>query len=334
VEIAFFSFTDCGSLLKNRLSAYLTLSGHKIFALPELSLKEQAAAAFKDADALVFIGAAGIAVRTIAPFVHSKISDPAVIVIDELGTWIIPLLGGHIGGGNELARAVAIFLEAEAVITTATDIHKVFAVDLWASKQNLAISSMETAKKVSAALLKGEELWMQSDYPISGTPPKGIAYQSGGANMSGLGIIVSIQRGTDDAPLRLIPRRVYVGIGCRKDIEGAAIAEIFDAALESLNLDGRCVAGAGSIDLKKTEAGLLGFCESRSIPCVFFDAASLQSVKGSFSGSDFVKKTTGVDNVCERAAVLASGNGELLIKKTTRNGVSIAAAAADMDLCF
>jgi cobalt-precorrin 5A hydrolase len=193
---------------------------------------------------------------------------------------------------------------------------------------------MEAAKKVSAALLKGEELWMQSDYPILGTPPKGIAYQSGGAKMSGLGIIVSMKRGTDDAALRLIPRRVYVGIGCRKDIGEAAIAEIFDSSIESLSLDGRCVAGVGSIDLKKTEAGLLGFCKNRSIPCVFFDTAALQSVEGSFSGSDFVKKTTGVDNVCERAAVLASGNGEIIIKKTARNGVSIAAAAADMDLRF
>jgi cobalt-precorrin 5A hydrolase len=193
---------------------------------------------------------------------------------------------------------------------------------------------MEAAKKVSAALLKGEELWMQSDYPILGTPPKGIAYQSGGAETAGLGIIVSMSRGTDDVSLRLIPRRVYVGIGCRKDIGESAIADFFDSSLESLDLDGRCVAGIGSIDLKKTEAGLLGFCENRSISCVFFDAAALQSVEGSFSGSDFVKKTAGVDNVCERAAVLASGNGKLLIKKTARNGVSIAAAIADIELSF
>jgi cobalt-precorrin 5A hydrolase len=117
-------------------------------------------------------------------------------------------------------------------------------------------------------------------------------------------------------------------------VEAAAIAEIFDSVLESFNLDSRCVAGAGSIDLKKSEAGLLSFCESRSIPSVFFSADDLQSVQGGFSGSDFVKETTGVDNVCERAAVLASGNGSLLIKKTARNGVSIAAAAASVDLHF
>ncbi|MDR1362436.1 MAG: hypothetical protein LBJ35_00080, partial [Spirochaetaceae bacterium] len=239
MNIAFFSFTDCGAQLKNRLSAYLTRSGHEIFTLPELSLKEQAAAAFESAGALIFIGAAGIAVRVIAPFVHSKLSDPAVIVIDELGTWIIPLLGGHIGGGNELARSVALFLEAEAVITTATDTRKIFAVDVWAGKQNLAISSMEKAKKVSAALLKGGELWMRSDYPISGTPPRGIAYQSNGGKTAGFGIIVSMKRELDDNPLRLIPRRVYVGIGCRKGVEAAAIAEIFDSVLESFNLDSR-----------------------------------------------------------------------------------------------
>ncbi|MDR3356899.1 MAG: cobalamin biosynthesis protein [Spirochaetaceae bacterium] len=336
MKIAFFSFTDCGALLKSRLCLYFSGKGHEIFAKePASSLKEQAAAAFREADALVFIGAAGIAVRTIAPFVCSKLSDPSLVVIDELGKWVIPLLGGHIGGGNEFALELAGFLHSEAVITTATDIHGVFAVDLWASRQDLAIDSMEKAKRVSAALLKGSEIRLWSDYPIAGTPPYGIVYDCGREAADTFGILVSMKRSETGADLlRLIPRRLYVGIGCRKGTPAEAIAELFDYALESLCLDGRCVAGAASIDIKRAERGLLEFCESRALPCSFFDKATLEGVEGHFSASDFVRKAAGVDNVCERAAVAASESGKLLLRKTARGGVTIAAALKQTELSF
>lgn len=336
MKTAIFSFTDCGARLKARLHSHILNEGHRAFDLqPGLGLKEQAAAAFNGADALLFVGAAGIAVRAIAPLVHSKLSDPAVIVIDELGRWVIPLLGGHIGGGNELALELAAFLGAEAVITTATDIHGVFAVDVWAGKQDLAISSLEKAKRVSAALLKGGEVPLLSDYPIEGRPPRGIVYGQDCGGRDGFGILVSMRRldgGT--AMLQLIPRRVYVGIGCRKGVSEEAVAELFDDTLEKLGLDARCVAGAASIDIKQTEAGLLNFCDNRGLPCTFFDAAALACVEGSFSASRFVLETAGVDNVCERAAVAASGNGELLIAKTAGRGVTAAAALKRMELSF
>ncbi|MDR0382504.1 MAG: cobalamin biosynthesis protein [Spirochaetaceae bacterium] len=334
LKIAFFSFTGRGDGLKSRLWDYFLSTGREIFDLPQgAGLKEQAAAAFAGADAIFFICAAGIAVRTIAPFVRSKVTDPAVIVADEAGKWMIPLLGGHIGGGNELAREVAAFLGGEAVITTATDINGVFAVDLWAKSQNLAISSMERAKKVSARLIAGEEVTLRSDYPVEGTPPRGVLYRSGAAS-SGFEIIVSMRRGAEDGFLRLIPRHVYVGIGCRKGASERDIAEAFDETLEFLELDGRCVAGIASIDVKDSEAGLLSFCEERGISSVFFGAAELRAVKGCFSGSDFVAETVGVDNVCERAAVLASGNGELIGRKTARRGVTTAVAVKKADLRF
>ncbi|MDR2096902.1 MAG: cobalt-precorrin 5A hydrolase [Spirochaetaceae bacterium] len=333
MKIAIFSFTDCGARLKSRLSAYFLRDGHEIFTpLPDASLKEQTKAAFSGADALFFIGAAGIAVRITAPFIQSKLSDPAVIVVDELGKWVIPILSGHIGGGNELARETAKFLNAAAVITTATDIHGVFAVDTWAKSQNMAISPVTAIKKISAALLKGGAVHLQSDYPIEGVAPSGIVYTRCGGGPAD--ITVSMRRGGDHGVLRLIPRRVYAGIGCRKGAGMEAIAEIFDYALETLGLDGLCVSGAASIDLKKTEKGLLDFCESRGIRCTFFEAAELARVKGVFSTSRFVEETTGVDNVCERAAALASGNGELLLRKTARGGVTIALAAKDTDLSF
>jgi cobalt-precorrin 5A hydrolase len=337
VTIAFFSFTGRGDGLKGRLCDYFLRNGHEVFSPPPVAgLNERAAAAFDGADAIFFIGATGIAVRTVAPFVRSKVTDPAVIAVDEAGKWVIPLLGGHIAGGNALALETAAFLGGEAVITTATDINGVFAVDLWAKSQNLAIGSMEKAKKVSAKLLAGGEIPLRSDCPVEGEPPRGIVYRHGeGAPPSGLGILVSMRRGAGrDDELQLIPRRVYAGIGCRKGAADREIAEAVDGALESLGLDGRCIAGVASIDLKKTEAGLLGFCESRRLPCVFFGASELRAVAGSFNGSDFVKEVAGVDNVCCRAAVLASGGGKLIKGKTARHGVTAAAAVKEVPLRF
>ena len=109
---------------------------------------------FSSMDALIFVGACGIAVREIAPYVKSKKTDPAVVCIDEAGQFVIPLLSGHIGGANALAEKLAEKLDATAVVTTATDVRGKFAVDAWAARHGCAISDMGLAKAVSAAILE------------------------------------------------------------------------------------------------------------------------------------------------------------------------------------
>ena len=123
---------------------------------------------FEDCDAIVFIGACGIAVRSIAPFVKSKKIDPAVVVVDEQGQFAISLLSGHIGGANELTEEIAEILRAQSVITTATDLNDKFAVDVFAKKNGCFISDMELAKEISAALLAGKEVGFASDFPWIG----------------------------------------------------------------------------------------------------------------------------------------------------------------------
>ena len=110
---------------------------------------------FKTDDGLVFVGACGIAVRSIAPYVVSKKSDPAVLVVDECGKFVISLLSGHLGGANALALKTAEILGAEPVVTTATDLHDRFAVDVFAKNNHCAIFNMKAAKEVSAAILAG-----------------------------------------------------------------------------------------------------------------------------------------------------------------------------------
>ena len=138
-------------------------------AIPEKSAefyKEK----FNSSEALIFVGSCGIGVRLIAPYIKSKLTDPAVLVVDELGKFVIPLLSGHIGGANELAKKLAEKIGALPVITTATDINGKFSVDSWAKAQGLQISDMKKAKEISAAILEGNLGFCSPDrflYPLS-----------------------------------------------------------------------------------------------------------------------------------------------------------------------
>ena len=124
-------------------------------------------------EGVIFVGACGIAVRSIAPYIAGKKTDPAVLVIDECGKFVIALLSGHLGGANELALRCAGYLKAVPVVTTATDLHSRFAVDVFAKKNGCAIFHMKAAKEASAALLAGESIGFYSEFPWDGELPEG-----------------------------------------------------------------------------------------------------------------------------------------------------------------
>ena len=284
---------------------------------------------FREADALVFCCAAGIAVRSIAPWVRDKTRDPAVVAVDELGHFVIPLLSGHLGGANALAGRIAEDIGAAPVVTTATDLNGVFAVDVFAKKNRLRIEDMQLAKEVSAALLAGKTVGFRSDLPCRGALPPGLT-----AGDAELGVCVTAAgRAPFPRTLRLTPQRYAAGIGCRS---GKSAEELETFLLQRLASCGvgigelRCVA---SIDLKKEEPGLVALCRKYGIPFLTYPAEELNAVPGSFSGSYFVKKTTGVDSVCERSAVLASG-GRLLRRKTVADGMTFALAEYEEAIGF
>lgn len=129
---------------------------------------------FSDSEAIGFIGACGIAVRAIAPYIRDKRTDPAVVVLDEAARFVIPLLSGHLGGANCLAELLAKALKAQAVITTATDVNRRFAVDVFAKAHGLVIDNMTLAKEVSADLLSGEPVGLFCDFPVDGPVPDGL----------------------------------------------------------------------------------------------------------------------------------------------------------------
>ena len=172
---AYLAFTAKGLALAQKLAAAypgsVTRCGHEA---GQVHLADWTARQFAGSDALVFVGAVGIAVRAIAPHCQSKAQDPAVVVLDECGRFAVPILSGHLGGANDLARALAAVCGAVPVITTATDANGVFAVDEWAKHQNCTVLEPERIKLVSGALLAGKTVQFASDWPIAGAPPDGI----------------------------------------------------------------------------------------------------------------------------------------------------------------
>ena len=286
--------------------------------------KEAARQAFQDNQVIVYIGSCGIAVRAIAPFVKNKTVDPAVISIDELGKFVIPLLSGHIGGANEIARKIAYEINAEAVITTATDINGLFAVDEWATKNNVHMDSMSAAKEVATALVDGEKVGLISKYEVNGDIPKGIVRNKNAR--------VGITIGDNDElkpfaiTLNLMPRIYYLGIGCRRNTTMEDIEKLVLQTLDELKINIKAVAGIASVDLKKEEKGLLAFGDKYKIPITFYTAAELESQEGEFSTSEFVQSIVGVSNVCERSAAAVSEGGKIILPKKSQNGVTLAIA--------
>ena len=276
---------------------------------------------FAWADALVFVGAAGIAVRSVAPWVRDKRADPAVLCVDELGRFVIPLLSGHIGGANALALRLAAALGAVPVVTTATDINQKFSVDAWAAQNGLFIDGMKAAKAVSAAILEGP-VPLCSDFPMEGALPPGVILGESGP----VGICLSWrERRPFDTTLLLVPPVLRLGLGCRRGVSAEKIAAAVDRALADAQIHPRAVKCAASIGLKQDEGGLLEFCQSRGWPLSFYSASELAALEGNFTPSERVLRVTGVDNVCERAAMM--GAARLVLGKTAHDGVTVAAAA-------
>lgn len=335
MKLAGLAFTALGTGLCDQIGEELIRRGHEFqrFTTPfSPDLKGQVEGLFASCDGLIFVGAAGIAVRAIAPFVRSKTTDPAVVVMDEQGRFSISLLSGHIGGANDLALLLAEITGAQPVVTTATDGRNLFSVDRFAARKGLRIGSMTMAKEISAALLAGKSIGVESEFPVDGALPKGFEFADRGP--IGLSISIYDKAPVFDRTLFLVPTAVTLGIGCRKSISKERIQFAVEEALGAAGLSPKSIGGVCSIDLKAEEAGLLEFCRERNLRYEVFSAQELSQVSGEFSTSSFVEGVTGVDNVCERAAVLGSGGGPLLLKKQAIQGVTVAAARSDWRICF
>ena len=175
MTVELISFTEKGGRLAAALAAGLERSGHRAACTRKGERAEEwTAAAFRRAEALIFVGAAGIAVRSVAPHLVSKARDPAVVVVDELGRFAVPILSGHLGGANDLAREIAGLLDGQAVLTTATDARGIFAFDQWARRLGCAIPDPEKIRPVASRMLAGGTAAFWSQWPVAGECPSGV----------------------------------------------------------------------------------------------------------------------------------------------------------------
>ena len=415
-----------------------------------VSLSDWVETQYVSCDLLVFVGACGIAVRKIAPFIKDKKSDPAVLVVDDMGGNVISLLSGHIGNANAWTCLVADGIGANPVITTASDCHGKIAIDMFAVNNGLVITDFTLAKDIESALLDGEKIRLIIDedcaVKLAGDVPEefinieneisensretdnscknildkietereeekpdkiGITKEKDKAEkaasvkekdkaeksetvknkektekdeiekdkykpekseirkiifkkeeneanrtVSTKSMINQIANETNKFTIRigikdsysdlheendelmLVPRNIVLGVGCRRGKEKTEILNMIRKFLRLNNISEKAIFTIASIDLKKDEEGLILAAEEFNAKTRFFSADELGKVESVSESSEFVKKITGVDNVCERAAILGSDFGRLICTKYKEDGVTVAAAIMERSISF
>ncbi|HFI2473190.1 TPA: cobalt-precorrin 5A hydrolase [Streptococcus suis] len=287
---------------------------------------------FQQVDVLVCIMATGIVVRAIAPVVQDKAADPAVIVLDEKATNVISLLSGHLGGANEVTKEIASLLEANPVITTATDVQNVVALDTLAKSVNGWRSDLRPlVKEFNGLLANRERVYFYQEKPWI-------------EDVRGLSLLEANQVEevlAGDAPLILLqtkemaskrehlaviyPKPYVLGVGARKNVSSEIFYRNFQEFCQEQGIEQTEIARIVSIDVKKDEEAILDLAERLSCPFDVYSKEELEKVADKYPCSDFVKKTVGVGSVALASADLAS-DGQVLSERYAKDGCTFALA--------
>lgn len=288
-------------------------------------LKEFVSEIFSEYDYIIFIMACGIVVRTIAPLIQNKFSDPAILVSDEKGKNIISLLSGHMGGANEMTLYISDLLNSNPVITTATDINNKSSLDMIAKKLNAHIYDFRNkVLKINSMLVNGDvvNLFIDGDYDID-TRGFNICNKDEINNLDEV-VVISNKKKLDlknSNILKVVPKNIVIGIGCRKNIDKEYMINSLSDFLHQYNIDIYSIKEIGSIDVKKNEEALINLSTYLNIPFKTFTTQEISIVEHLYEKSDWVKQHVGVHSVAEPVAHLLS-DGNLIIKKHKYNGIT------------
>lgn len=322
MKIALISINKYGDIIANKIKNKLAIEVFRKDKNQKFNIKELSRKLMIEYDAVVFVSSTGIAVRSIAEFIKNKTKDPAVIVIDILGKYVISLLSGHIGRANELSLKIADILGAEPIITTATDNLKIEAPDVVASKNGFIIDNMELEKEMAALLVEGKKVAFIDEDKIIKTP-KG--YSESMDNVQG---VIYITNKLNMRPnkchlkeLKLIRKNIVLGIGCRKNYNVEKMQNAVLKKLEDFNIDKRAVKRIVSIDLKKDETAIKELCKNLKAEFITYSKYDIKKVEAEFSGSAFVYKTIGVKSVCEPCVKLS--NAKFISRKMKLDGMTL-----------
>ncbi|MBQ7199631.1 MAG: cobalt-precorrin 5A hydrolase [Selenomonadaceae bacterium] len=291
MRIAILALTEKGCELAEKISAG---TGGQIFIKGRdfERMKNFVEEIFTKFDALIFICAAGIAVRMIAPHIVNKLSDPAVIVIDERGRNVISLLSGHVGGANDLTLKISAQIGANPVITTATDVEEKISADNFTARLGLLPEPKDAIKAINTAILRGEEIFLTAG----------------------------------NVRLNLTPKNLICGIGCKRGVSAEKISRAVNDACQMINQPAERIKFFATVDIKRDEKGLIDFVQNFGREIKFFTAAELAEkiFEYKLAESDFVKKNIGVGNVCEAAALNCVARAKFALPKTKFDEVTVA----------
>lgn len=336
MKMAIISVSDKGQELAFDLKENLDLDSTVIRCdLYHKNVRKHFPILFNEYDAIIAIMASGILIRSIAPLIESKTTDPAVINIDDNGKFVISTLSGHLGGANELANKIADMIDAVPVITTSTDVNNKLGIDVLARDLYLSIDNKEEIMHLNKAILEGREI------SITVNPNTNFEYLFDYLNNNTLEINVSIyyssQVNEDEIHVRLDEhgmvlkeKRVVVGIGCRRGKECRFIHDGLMKSLADLRILPSRVNLFASAEIKKDENGILELSEKMDIPVKFVEMEKLKMFESNdITKSDFVFSKFGIYGVCEPSALITAGpDSKLIYKKTSYDGVTIAVAVS------
>lgn len=279
-------------------------------------------------DTLVFIMATGIVVRVIAKYIEDKTKDPAVLVMDEKGKYIISLLSGHIGGGNDATILLSDKIGATPVITTASDANDSIAVDTLAMKLGCFIDSLLDAKDITVKIVNNQRVGIRSDIGINIKLPSNIInLNEAKADICKVDGIIYITNKTDiktnKPAVHLIPKNIVIGIGCKKGISGERIIKSIKLALDRYKLHHKSISKITTIDIKEHEEGIIDAASYFNVPLKIVSKEEVKEIESEFEISDFVKGAIGVGAVCEPCGYLGSGKGKCVMRKTSFDGITL-----------
>lgn len=348
MSIALIAVTQNGVCLAKKLSEHLDddctifVKQDKVADSKNLvefaNMKNLIADIFYQYRAIVFFTSTGIAVRMVAPHLVHKAKDPAVIVIDEQGTFAISLLSGHLGGANELTQKIAFILQATPVITTATDRNNLIAPDVIARKLSLVPYPLTQIKIANSALIEQKQLayfvdenWDKADFYVDALAKLQIkATKIARENLPKDKVLVFLSpiRECSENMLVLTPRQLILGVGCRRDVDENLIAKAIDEAKHMANCEDLVAKNLVSTVVKQHEVGLLSWAKHHDVKTHFYENEIMQAMidKFNLNRSAFVKKQIGIGNVCEAAILAYNEKAKIILPKTKFEKVTVALA--------
>ena len=346
IRIAIIAVTEKGKNTAEKIAS--GLENVDVF-FQKRGIKDLTGELFNKYECIIFVSACGIAVRCIAPFLKSKFEDPAVLVVDDNGNNVISLLSGHIGGANEITLKISDVLNANPVITTSTDTNKKGALDVIVSKIGGYVENLrESAKLVNSYLVDDKRvgIYFDSDYEsekdslnLSGfelidekTEIDAIAKLDALVSVTDKlrcwvdEIVYNIKKNNEEKEdliyIKLVPRRIALGMGCRKNTETEKMIEEFSIFSALNNIHPTAIVKTGSLIIKKDEKCMIDLSKALCAEFNLFDVDEICTCDYMFDKSEFVKKNTGVYSVAQPSAYLLSGN--VISDKYKNNGTTFA----------